>query len=107
MAYKHQFLLGKKNLYIVLAGIGVIALGMLIMAGGATTDPLIYPEEEMYGFRRTVLAPFVILLGFAMQIYAILAKSEPLPDPKPKMTSTSSSKTGKKTTTSRSKRGKK
>lgn len=76
MSYRHQRLLGKKNFMIVLAGVVVIIVGFLLMIGGGTTDPNVYPEESMYGFQRTVLAPMLILVGFALQIVAILTKSD-------------------------------
>ena len=76
MSYKHQRLLGKQNFVFVIAGLILILIGFFIMAGGATTDPNVYPEEAMYGFRRTVLAPLVILAGFAMQIVAIWTKAD-------------------------------
>lgn len=62
----------------VLIGIALILLGFMLMAGGASNDPTnYYPEAEIYGFRRTVLAVVVILLGFVMQIVAIFIKDEP------------------------------
>ena len=76
MSYKHQRLLGKQNFVFVIAGLILILIGFFIMAGGATTDPNVYPEEAMYGFQRTVLAPLVILAGFAMQIVAIWTKAD-------------------------------
>ncbi len=60
----------------MLAGILVILVGCILMAGGASADPNVYPEAEIYGFRRTILAPFIILIGFVMQIFAIFAKPE-------------------------------
>lgn len=71
MAYKHHFLFGKKNFIFVLVGVGLILLGFLLMVGGDTTDPMIYPEAELYGFQRTVLAPAIILAGFVVEGIAI------------------------------------
>ncbi|MDZ4059360.1 MAG: DUF3098 domain-containing protein, partial [Bacteroidales bacterium] len=42
--------------------------------GGGTTDPLVFPEEEMFSFRRIVLAPLFILAGFVVEIFAIMYK---------------------------------
>ncbi|QQS29624.1 MAG: DUF3098 domain-containing protein [Sphingobacteriales bacterium] len=74
--YNNRRLFGKKNFYIVLVGIGLILLGFALMSGGASTDPNVYPEEVIYGFRRTVLAPVIILLGFIAQIVAIFTPVE-------------------------------
>ncbi|OWY16295.1 DUF3098 domain-containing protein [Sphingobacteriales bacterium UPWRP_1] len=68
---QHHLLFGKKNFLIVLIGIGLILLGYLVMIGGASTDANVYPEAQIYGFRRTILAPVLVLLGFAAQIVAI------------------------------------
>lgn len=93
MALTDTFLFGKKNFMIVLIGLGVIFIGFLLLMGGATTDPLVYPEDEMYGFRRTILAPFVILVGFIIQIFAIFDKSSaPLTAPEDTSRRSSSSK---------------
>lgn len=69
--YQHHLLFGKKNFLIVLIGIGLIVLGYIVMIGGASADANIYPEAQIYGFRRTILAPVLVLLGFAVQIVAI------------------------------------
>jgi hypothetical protein len=45
------------------------------MAGGGSDDPTIF-NEEIYNFQRIRLAPTLILIGFAIEVYAILAKSE-------------------------------
>lgn len=71
---KSEFLFGKKNYKIMLVGIGVILLGFILMAGGGSEDPNVF-NEEMYNFQRIRLAPTLILIGFAIEVYAILAKS--------------------------------
>ena len=42
------------------------------MQGGGSDDPNFFPKEEMMGFRRTTLAPIIILSGFIINIFAIL-----------------------------------
>jgi len=44
------------------------------MAGGGSDDPAVF-NEEIYNFRRIRLAPTLVLLGLAIEIYAIMAKS--------------------------------
>lgn len=90
---KRRLLFGKKNFIIVTAGIGVILLGFLLMAGGASTDVNVYPEDAIYGFRRTVLAPIVVLLGFALQIVAIFTPSNDAPEEVERAAATTVSKT--------------
>ena len=71
---KGDFLFGKRNYMIMLIGIVFIALGFILMAGGGSDDPAVF-NEEIYNFRRIRLAPSLVLLGLAIEIYAIMAKS--------------------------------
>lgn len=68
------YLFGKKNILYVLIGVALMLVGYLTMIGGGSEDPNVYPAEEMYGFRRTILAPILIIAGLIMQIVAILAR---------------------------------
>ncbi len=67
-----EFLFGKKNYLIMLAGIVVILIGFALMAGGGSDDPQVF-NEEIYSFRRIRLAPTIVLLGLAIEVYAIMA----------------------------------
>lgn len=67
-----EFLFGKKNYLIMLAGIVVILIGFGLMAGGGSDDPQVF-NEEIYSFRRIRLAPTLVLLGLAIEVYAIMA----------------------------------
>jgi hypothetical protein len=58
----------------MIGGVVVILLGFLLMSGGATTDPNVFPKEEIYSFRRITLAPIVIMIGFGIEIFAILKR---------------------------------
>jgi len=70
--HNNEFLFGKRNYVIMLVGLIVIALGFILMAGGGSDDPTVF-NEEIYNFRRIRLAPTLVLIGFAIEIYAILA----------------------------------
>ena len=59
------------NYRLMLIGIGIIGLGMILMMGGSMPSPDVWDESLIYSFRRTVLAPFVIVAGFIVEIYAI------------------------------------
>ena len=71
--HKSTFLFGKKNYIIMLIGLFFIAVGFALMAGGGSDDPDIF-NEEIYNFRRIRLAPTLVLIGLAIEIYAIMAK---------------------------------
>ncbi len=68
-----EFLFEKKNYTIMIAGIVVILIGFALMLGGGSDDPTIF-NEEIYNFRRIRLAPTVVLIGLAIEVYAIMAK---------------------------------
>jgi hypothetical protein len=68
------FLFDKTNYYIMFAGIGLILLGFILMAGGKSQDPHVFNKEEIYSFRRITLAPFLIIAGFVVEVIAIMRK---------------------------------
>ena len=67
-----EFLFGKRNYIIMLIGIIIIALGFVLMAGGGSEDPAVF-NEEIYSIRRIRIAPTLVLIGLAIEVYAILA----------------------------------
>tara|TARA_B100000900_G_scaffold91613_2_gene74978 strand:+ start:3763 stop:3993 length:231 start_codon:yes stop_codon:yes gene_type:complete len=71
MKKKKDFLFDRSNYKFVIIGIVFIILGFFLMSGGGSDNPEIF-SEEIYSFRRIRLAPALILLGFAIQVYAIL-----------------------------------
>jgi len=54
-------------------GLGVVALGYILMSGGASEDPEVF-SEDIFNFRRITLAPTVVLIGYATIFYAILKR---------------------------------
>lgn len=72
---KQEFLFSKVNYTILLAGLGVIALGFILMSGGGSDDPKVF-NEEIFNFRRIRLAPTVVLIGFGIVIYSIFKNPE-------------------------------
>ena len=52
-------------------GLALIALGFILMSGGGTDDPTTF-NPEIFSFRRIRVAPTLVIIGFALQIYAIL-----------------------------------
>ncbi len=68
------FIFDRFNYYVMIAGVVVILIGFWLMSGGATSDPNVFPKEELYSFRRITLAPIVVMLGFGIEIFAILKR---------------------------------
>ena len=67
-----QFLFERKNYIIMSIGVVVILLGFVLMVGGGSDDPLIF-NESIYNFQRIRLAPTLVLVGLAIEVYAIMA----------------------------------
>jgi len=68
---KSEFIFQRKNYIFLFIGLGLIALGFILMVGGGSDDPNVF-NPEIYNFRRIRLAPTLILIGLGIQIYAIL-----------------------------------
>ena len=68
------FLFDKSNYMWVIGGVVLIILGFILMAGGKSEDPNKFNYEEIYSARRITVAPLLILIGFAVEIYAIMKK---------------------------------
>ena len=68
---KPQFLFGKRNYLFMFIGLACIALGFILMAGGGSDDPEVW-NYEINNFQRIRLAPTLVIVGLAIEIYAIL-----------------------------------
>ena len=71
---KEGFPLEKENYRLLAIGFGIIIIGFILMTGGGSDDPNVFNEEELFSFRRTTLAPMVVLFGFIFEIWAIMKK---------------------------------
>ena len=67
-------LFGKENYIWFIAGLVAIGLGLILMAGGKSSDPNVFNPNEVYSFTRITLAPILILAGLAIEIFAIFRK---------------------------------
>lgn len=70
------FALGKRNYIYLLIGFVIIIAGFLLMIGGKSEDPNVFNEDQIFSFRRITLAPIVVLIGFAFEIWAIMKKPD-------------------------------
>ena len=68
---KASFIFGKRNYKWMFIGLGFIALGFILMSGGGSDNPNVF-NPEIFNFRHIRLAPTLVLIGFGIQIYAIL-----------------------------------
>ena len=69
-----NFIFGKKNYKFMLIGLACIAVGFVLMSGGGSDDPNVF-NPDIFSFRRIRLAPTLVLIGFGIQVYAILLNS--------------------------------
>jgi len=67
-------LFDKQNMWLMLLGVGVIAIGMLLMVGGRSKDPNTFNYDEVYSTLRISVAPVLIIIGLGIEIYAIFKK---------------------------------
>jgi hypothetical protein len=68
------FLFGKENYIIMAVGLVVIIVGYMLMVGGKSPDPNVFNANEIYSSRRITIAPILVLLGLAIEAYAIMRK---------------------------------
>src|SRR5687767_9747496 len=61
----------KGNLLWMLAGAALMILGYVLMTGGASEDPNVFNEDEVYSTRRITIAPILILAGLVVEVFAL------------------------------------
>ena len=64
---------GRDNYLWVLIGIAFLLVGFILMIGGGSDTPDVF-NEAIFSFRRLTLAPILVLIGFGIEIYAIMKK---------------------------------
>ncbi len=64
----------KENYLWMGIGIAVIAIGMMLMAGGKNADSTKFDYNVVYSTRRVTIAPILIIVGLLIEIYAIFKK---------------------------------
>ena len=68
---KKNFIFGRQNYKWMFVGLLLIALGFILMAGGGSDDPNVF-NPKIFNAQRIRVAPTLILIGFGIQVYAIL-----------------------------------
>lgn len=69
-------LFNKENYKWMLIGLAVLAIGFFLMAGGKSSNPQVFDPKEVYSPVRITLAPLLIIIGFVIEIYAIMKKTK-------------------------------
>jgi len=78
-SFPYDFVFSRQKYIIMLVGLIFIFVGFLLMIGGGTDDPNEF-SYELFSFRRMTLAPILVLLGYCIEIYAIMKKDKPESD---------------------------
>ena len=79
---ENTFYFGKENFKWMLIGLALIILGFLLMMGnGANTRPdgtfdPNYWNDGIFSIVRIRIAPFLIVAGFVVEVYAILKRKK-------------------------------
>ncbi len=70
---KAEMAFGKQNYILMFVGIGFLLLGYILMVGGGSKDPKVF-SEDIFNFQRLTLAPILLVIGFVIEIFAIMKK---------------------------------
>ncbi len=68
------FVFDRSNYMWMIAGVALILLGFVLISGGKSSDPAVFNADELYSIRRVTVAPLVMLLGFGLEVYAIMKR---------------------------------
>ncbi len=69
-----DFAFTKKNYMLLIIGLAFMASGLILMIGGGSEDPTQF-SDEIFNFQRLTLAPILLVIGFIVEIFAIMSKS--------------------------------
>ena len=65
----------RKNYALMGVGVLVIVVGFMLMSGGGDHTVTVF-DWSIYSARRITIAPIVVLLGFVIEILAIMVRFE-------------------------------
>jgi len=68
-----EFAFGRQNYTLLILGVVVIILGFVLMIGGGSDDPNVF-NEKIFSVRRITIAPILIIIGYVIEIFAIMKK---------------------------------
>jgi hypothetical protein len=68
-----EFAFGKENYRLLIIGLGFLLLGYILMIGGGSEDPNVF-SDKIFDFQRLTLAPILLIIGFLIEIFAIMIK---------------------------------
>jgi len=73
---KMSFAFDRKNYMFLLIGLVLLVVGFLTLSGGGSKDPNVF-STELFSTQRMVVAPILLILGYAVVAYAIMIRPKP------------------------------
>lgn len=71
------FAIPRENYKYMVIGFIIVIIGFLLMLGGGSDDPKVF-NKEMFNTQRIIIAPIVVLLGYAFEVWVIMKKPKEL-----------------------------
>lgn len=68
---QESFVFSRLNYQLLIAGLVIIFIGFLLMAGGGSDDPTKF-DPGIFSFRRVTFGPVLVLIGFVVEGVAIM-----------------------------------
>ena len=68
-----EFAFGKENYRLLLIGLGFLLVGYILMIGGGSENPNVF-SDKIFDFQRLTLAPILLIIGFVIEVFAIMVK---------------------------------
>ena len=67
------FAFHKENYKFLFLGLILLALGFILMIGGGSDDPNVF-SNSIFDSQRLTIAPLLLIVGFAIEVWAVLKK---------------------------------
>jgi len=74
MSENKNFVFGKDNYIFIIGGFTLTLIGFILMMGGASEDPNVFDETEIFSTTRITVAPFLVIVGYIVVAYGIMKK---------------------------------
>lgn len=68
-----NFVFGRENYIIMIAGVVLLIIGYLLMVGGGSDTPETF-NPEIFSTQRITIAPVTLLIGFGVVLFGIMKK---------------------------------
>ena len=72
---KKGMIFTRKNYQCMLLGLFFLIVGYVLLSGGGSDDPKVF-NPDVFNARRLVWAPIFLVLGYTLQVVAILIRAK-------------------------------